>query len=1431
MKNKILATLAVLAMLVSGASVAHAYTTVYTNTSWCTGATTLGTLTNQISDTACVPYCAGLDAGCCTTNMIDSDFDVTYTCTAKAQTTVAAKANQNTNNGETVTIRTWASDVISYATTIDLTAGAVTPTTATVGAAVTLTATLSNTGTGSSVSGFTNLFQRATDSSGTNATDIGTYTATALASSGTGTATVSYTFPSEATWYVRACADKNSAAGTGTITESNEANNCGAWTAVVASAAAAPTATISAFPTSGQSSTITWSSTNATTCTGTGFSTGNQTSGTAPVTPTVTTTYSVTCTGTAGSATNSTTVTVAEAPTVTTTAGKLCSGGTFLGSSYDISNSCVTYCSGLTASCCSTLHSYGDSGESYSCIAYSDTTATVDSITTGGCVNGASLAVENLNIDGGGGGGGGEPVCDWTEKSASLISYGPAVSATLVTNPTSVSAGVPALITWDSTNATSCTGTGFSTGGATFGSVEVTPSLTTSYTLSCTNGVGGTATDTETLTVDVFTVTCSATTNPLTVNQSVSWTSAATGGSGSYAYTWSGTDSLSGAASSLSKTYTTLGEKDATLSVTSGGDTITTACTGLPCQEASCTCTSPGCGIIVQEGVSTDVSAGTPVISTGSLFPGGSITFGADLLNIGNNSISSVFRNRFQVDIGNDGTYDVNLDTTGTAGSALVVTYGQKCTGGTIVATDTSTIYGSGDLSNTVQAMCEASAANGQCCSAVVTAGTSGGGGGGGGGIYDNVNLVQSSGDRNVAAIYKSLAATTEGGATYYDVDVTVRSGIWTAATCTTESCYIGTWQAQTGTQFDVPFGLTAGATSPTWSNIPAGTHKVRMCADSPTSQLSESNEGNNCGADYVFSVTGFDFTTGTPGINSGTLLGGQLITFFANITNAPTSYVVSGQCQATVVVTSGGACSIAVSDNGIEWSTTGATIVSAVEPLTDSPSIPPTGSGGLITTSYENYYTPALAADMLANGGVQMRTDGAYSGTPDTPNRICYIIDGLTSYASSYTQTSYNSPGNNSINKWESPIWKKYGASGYNNKLRYTLKCSKPGSPYELSGSYTFTTPLSPGTHTYRLTNNAATNNTCQATIVVPTQTSGLCTLTATPSIIASGGSSILSWILNNVTSITIDQGIGLVSSNSGQSCLPAGSEIPSAADLGGVCSVAGIENIEWAACCSGVGRIHCPAPNEPPEASCRGGGTGTAQNEVTVTPTVTTTYTGTAVTDTSVFNFSGCAPSQFQIDTDNNGSWDTTLDTPACLTSLNLNQSAQIVSPDWTAVVGTHAVRLCANTPATESEGDTTNNCGPSFTFTITPPTQCQDGVDNNSNDLIDTADPACTSGGDATEESHSASALSITSSRTTVKSGSAVTLTWSASEVVAGTCTITSSTGSSWPQAGLSGTQTTSTITGETTYTLSCTSMQTGAATTAQVKVKLTPKYEET
>jgi hypothetical protein len=150
----------------------------------------------------------------------------------------------------------------------DLTAGNVTPTSATIGVPVNLQATILASTTAATGAGFKDLFQKATDRFGAGATDIGTYTrATSLAAGATDTATLSnYTFTgAPTTWYIRVCADKASAGDTnGSIDEgAYEGNNCGGWTAVNVTNPTPPvlSCTVTPAPPVYQGDTTTWKAT------------------------------------------------------------------------------------------------------------------------------------------------------------------------------------------------------------------------------------------------------------------------------------------------------------------------------------------------------------------------------------------------------------------------------------------------------------------------------------------------------------------------------------------------------------------------------------------------------------------------------------------------------------------------------------------------------------------------------------------------------------------------------------------------------------------------------------------------------------------------------------------------------------------------------------------------------------------------------------------------------------------------------------------------------------------------------------------------------------------------------------------------------------------------------------------------------------------
>src|SRR3989344_4045219 len=64
----------------------------------------------------------------------------------------------------------------------------------------------------------------------------------------------------------------------------------------------------------------------------------------------------------------------------------------------------------------------------------------------------------------------------------------PDPTANISADPTSIVPPATSTITWSSTNATSCVGTNFATGGSTSGSVVVSPVIDTTYTVVCDNG-------------------------------------------------------------------------------------------------------------------------------------------------------------------------------------------------------------------------------------------------------------------------------------------------------------------------------------------------------------------------------------------------------------------------------------------------------------------------------------------------------------------------------------------------------------------------------------------------------------------------------------------------------------------------------------------------------------------------------------------------------------------------------------------------------------------------------------------------------------------------------------------------------------------------------------------------------------------------------
>jgi hypothetical protein len=135
--------------------------------------------------------------------------------------------------------------------------------------------------------------------------------------------------------------------------------------------------------------------------------------------------------------------------------------------------------------------------------------------------------------------------------------YNPTLpTATLAANPPSIVSGGSSTLSWSSTNATNCSGTGFPTGGATSGSITAAPSTTTIYLLTC-DGTGGSASASATVTVSALAPTASLSANPSTVMQGQSSTLA-----------WSSTNATSCTGTNFNTSNATSGSTSVTPTTT-----------------------------------------------------------------------------------------------------------------------------------------------------------------------------------------------------------------------------------------------------------------------------------------------------------------------------------------------------------------------------------------------------------------------------------------------------------------------------------------------------------------------------------------------------------------------------------------------------------------------------------------------------------------------------------------------------------------------------------------------------------------------------------------------------------------------------------------------------------------------------------------------
>ena len=234
-----------------------------------------------------------------------------------------------------------------------------------------------------------------------------------------------------------------------------------------------PTVTMTASPasiTAGQSSTLTWSATNATSVSINQSIGVVAASGTRIVSPTATTTYTITATNSVGSVTALATVTVSTtaAPTLTLSASP---------ASINAGGSSTLTWSSTNATSVSINQSIGVVATSGSRSVSPSATTTYTATATG-------------------------PGGSATATATVTVSTTAVPTLTLSASPASINAGGSSTLTWSSTNATSVSINQSIGVVATSGSRSVSPSATTTYTATAT-GTGGTTTATATVTVAV----------------------------------------------------------------------------------------------------------------------------------------------------------------------------------------------------------------------------------------------------------------------------------------------------------------------------------------------------------------------------------------------------------------------------------------------------------------------------------------------------------------------------------------------------------------------------------------------------------------------------------------------------------------------------------------------------------------------------------------------------------------------------------------------------------------------------------------------------------------------------------------------------------------------------------------------------------------
>ncbi len=217
--------------------------------------------------------------------------------------------------------------------------------------------------------------------------------------------------------------------------------------------------------------------------------------------------------------------------------------------------------------------------------------------------------------------------------------------------------------------------------------------------------------------------------------------------------------------------------------------------------------------------------------------------------------------------------------------------------------------------------------------------------------------------------------------------------------------------------------------------------------------------------------------------------------------------------------------CSLNLYRNTISW-TTHDTVSVTISPLTNSPSLgvtfAPNGSQTFVPPLGVGTHSYKLFAFGI-QGSVTCQETIVVPPLPPPPPPP--PVDGPTCTLDLSKQNI---------------VWTTTNAAGLT--LAPTTASPLVGNNLTLSGSKVFNPNLGTGTHTYRLAVLGLNGDqvTCEESLTVPPPpppNAPFCELSATPSLVDSGDTTTLLWNTQNVTSLEIDQDIGLVVPTSGGS------------------------------------------------------------------------------------------------------------------------------------------------------------------------------------------------------------------------------------------------------------------------------------------------------